>query len=357
MHFKEIRLVNFKNFRENTFSLEGDLVAITGANGTGKTNLIDSIHFSCLCKSYFHSSDKFLFRHGEPFYSVRSVIEDEEGRHELFIRQKEEERKKISLDGSEYERISDHIGTFPVVMIAPSDTDLVRGGSELRRRLLDMLLSQSDKNYLTALQKYKGLQRNKSALLKAGRQNRSVDSDLLAVYNEQMTPLMNFIFSVRAAFVEHANAEISTFYSEISGNSEKADLRLDSELNGENAHDLLQSNMRAELESGRSLCGPQKDDLDFALNNRSIKRYGSQGQQKSFLIALKLMQFNYLLDTLFKAPVLLLDDIFEKLDGNRLASLFELVMQPPFDQVFITDTSSERVQATLGGSNLAEIKL
>lgn len=350
MKLKSLSLLNYRVAVRQDYHFEADVVSITGANGTGKTNVLDAIHYICLSKSYFNQQDQQLVRFGEDFFNLQAEIENENGSNQLFCAW-QAGKKLMRKNGVVYDRLADHIGQFPVVMIAPTDLDLIYEGSEVRRRFADMLLSQTDHEYLLALMRYNKILQQKQALLRHYKQDGRVDLTLLDVLDMQLLPLNTALYSKRVAWLDQYNPIFEDLYRTISGGREQVGIGYESRFNELEPAKAMQQARKADLESGRCSVGIHRDDLLFTINGHPVKRFGSQGQQKSFLISLKLAQGVYLSELTKKKPFLLLDDIFEKLDGQRVSSLLRLVQEERFGQIFLTDTDLKRVQAIFGAQN------
>jgi DNA replication and repair protein RecF len=352
MKLKSLSLLNYRVAERQDWRFDADVVSITGANGTGKTNILDAIHYMCLTRSYFNQQDQQLVRFGEDFFNLQAQIVEEETANQLFCAW-QQGKKVLRKNGVVYDRLADHIGLFPVVMIAPTDLDLIYEGSEVRRRFADMLLSQTDREYLLALMRYNKILQQKQALLRQYKQDGRVDVTLLDVLDMQLLPLNVALYSKRLAWLDQYNPLFEALYRSISGDKEQVGIRYESAFNGTEPAKAMQQAGRDDLASGRCSVGIHRDDLQFTLNGHPVKRFGSQGQQKSFLISLKLAQSIFLSEMTGKKPFLLLDDIFEKLDGQRVSSLLRLVQEERFGQIFLTDTDKKRVEAIFGTTNAA----
>ncbi|MDP2187447.1 MAG: DNA replication and repair protein RecF [Sphingobacteriaceae bacterium] len=352
MKLKSLSLMNYRVAERQDWHFEADVVSITGANGTGKTNILDAIHYMCLTRSYFNQQDQQLVRFGEDFFNLQAQIMEEEAENKLFCAW-QGGKKVLRKNGVVYDRLADHIGLFPVVMIAPTDLDLIYEGSEARRRFADMLLSQTDHAYLLALMRYNKILQQKQALLRQYKQEGRVDITLLDVLDMQLLPLNVELYSKRVAWLDQYNPLFEALYRSISGDREQVGIRYESSFNALEPALAMQQAGKDDLASGRCSVGIHRDDLLFTINGHPVKRFGSQGQQKSFLISLKLAQSIYLSEVMGKKPFLLLDDIFEKLDGQRVSSLLRLVQEERFGQIFLTDTDKKRVEAIFRPHNTA----
>lgn len=345
MHLRKITLHNFKNYREAEFVFSEKINCFVGNNGVGKTNLLDAIHYLSLCKSYFNPSDVQNIRHEADFFAIHgNYFRQNNTSEQLQCIQKRSHRKKFLYNKKEYERLADHIGQFPLVMVSPSDRDLINDGSELRRRYIDSVISQFDKLYLDDLINYNKALNQRNALLKSFAERRYFEPESLEIWNEQMVSLGTAIFHRRKSFLEEFIPLFQHYFSLISGGKEQVDMIYQSQLLSGPAGELMNKAVERDRAALYSTVGIHKDDLEFLLDGYPLKRYGSQGQQKSFVIAIKLAQFEYTRKINGFKPILLLDDIFDKLDDYRVQQLISLVSENSFGQVFITDTQEENIR-------------
>jgi DNA replication and repair protein RecF len=345
---KHISLVQYRNYSAASFSFEKAVTCITGANGTGKTNLLDAVYYLCYTKSYFTSSQQNIAQMGMDGFRVESIFNN--GLNDETIACKWQQGKKtITADGLEYEKPTDHIGKYAAVMIAPDDMELVNDGSELRRKWVDSILGQVDRQYLECLMRYQRVLLQRNAWLKHQAMNPSTTSDELDFYNNQLASDGSYIYNQRKAFIEAFIPVLQSFYEELCNGKEAININYESDLLHAPLQQLLKDGLQHDLRLQRTLKGIHKDDFTFILNNTAIKGYGSQGQKKSFLFALKLAQYAYLSKQLGYKPILLLDDIFEKLDQQRMEALLTIIRTDNFGQVILTDTHAERVKAAFGG--------
>lgn len=342
MLLRQLHLNNFRNAEQFSLRIDANIVAITGRNGIGKTNLLDALHYLCLTRSYFNSQDQQLIRFGADYFNLKADISIQEEDFQLFCAYQPGNKKVVKCNGLEYPRLADHIGRFPVVMIAPTDLSLINEGSDERRKFMDVLLSQTDRDYLLALMKYNKLLLQRNGLLKNWQQP---DLALLDVLDEQLAPLIRLLFTRRAALLDHFNPLFEALHLEICRGHERAAIQYQSEFLQIDPAQALRQARKADLEAGRSTSGIHRDDFLFTIDGHPVKKFGSQGQQKSFLIALKLAQSDFLGMLTGKLPFLLLDDVFEKLDQQRVASLLRLVSEERFGQMLLTDTDKGRVEA------------
>jgi len=354
MNLETLHLLFFKNYEEVNLHLSPHINCFIGDNGSGKTNLLDAIHYLSLTKSAFNAADTQTIKHGEEFFVVRGRFHsptpepaDEVIQCSLRVGQK----KTVTHDKQPYERISDHIGRYPVVLISPYDTDLIRQGSEDRRRYFDSLMSQLDHTYLELLISYSHLLRQRNALLKAAN-GHSYDRDYLLVLDEQLAPLGEQIAQFRQQFLDEFTPIFQRHYQQLSDDREEVTLTYKSQVPATDFLKVLRLNERKDLLLQRTHAGPHRDDFIFLMNDLPVKSYGSQGQQKSYAIALKLAQFEILSIRKQQKPILLLDDIFDRLDEKRITQLMRLVADHTFGQVFLTDTHLDRTDQVL--STLSE---
>lgn len=340
MFLTSLKLLNFKNYRQAAFEFTRKFVLINGPNGSGKTNLIDAIYYLCLCRSYFTRSDNLSPRHGENFFRLDGDFRNAD---EFTITCKfQNNKKEFFKNNAVYDRLSDHIGLIPVVMIAPDDIAIINDGSEERRRFLDAALSQHNHEYLRQLIIYNKVLQQRNAALKRFYEERRMDDALLGVLNHQLATAGNVIYEIRKDYIAGFTEIFKKHYLAISGQTEIPGIVYESQLHeGDQLH-LLLHNVKTDLEAQRTTFGIHKDDLVFSLDAFLLRDTGSQGQIKSFLIALKLAQFEMIRNATGKQPVLLLDDVFEKLDKNRLHVLFNMLTSSEFGQIFITDADEER---------------
>ena len=347
MFVKKLKIINFKNHPEKSFDFSSEINCFVGNNGAGKTNILDALHYISMGKSFLGNSDFQNIKEDENFFSIESEIKVEEKNDIIKILLQKETKKIIKKNEKTYERMADHIGFLPSVMISPYDANLISDGGESRRKFLDTMISQTDSEYLFNLIQYQKTLQQRNALLKYFQKNRTFDIDSLEIYNEPITKFGTQIFKKRQLFVEAILPTIQHFYTIISKGNEKVTVIYESDLNEDNFENLLTKNLEKDRQLTYTSKGIHKDDLRFEMNGNLIKKFGSQGQQKSFLIALKLAQIKRIKEITNKNPILLLDDIFDKLDDNRVSQLIELVNEQNFGQIFITDTHRERTESVV----------
>jgi DNA replication and repair protein RecF len=352
MYLKSLTLVNFKNYADAALQFSSGVNCFTGNNGTGKTNILDAVHYLSLTKSYFNASDAQNIKHGEQMFVVQGTFEHKESVDEIFCGLKTGNKKQLKRNAKEYSRMSNHIGLFPVVMIAPVDHILIAEGSEERRKFIDSIISQVDKQYLDDLIAYNRTVAHRNAFLKLS-SGKELDITLLHVWNEQMIQYGKNIFEKRKQFIETFIPMFTRNYKFLCDNDEQVSIAYQSQLFADDFVTLLNKSLQKDLAMQFSTTGIHKDDLVFNLGEQQLKRIASQGQQKTFLVALKIAQFEYLQTTKNVKPILLLDDIFDKLDDNRVQRLMELVSKEKFGQIFITDTHPERLKQIFEGIHVA----
>jgi DNA replication and repair protein RecF len=343
--------LNFKNIEEAELSFSPKMNCFFGDNGMGKTNLLDALYYLSFTKNYTNLADTQLIKHDMDFSVLQGYYRDKEEREEIYCGIKRKQKKVFKRNKKEYERLSEHIGLIPAVMISPADTNLIQGGSEERRKFADMLISQYDKEYLHALIYYnKALQQRNSLLKSLNSPERNEDDHtLFEIWEEQMALSGKIIHEKRKNFVEDFLPLFKQYYSIISSEYETVDLRYESQLDHSSFDSLLSERRERDKILGYTSAGIHKDDFNFLLDQYLIRKIGSQGQNKTYLIALKLAQFRFLVEKGSSTPLLLLDDLFDKLDAKRVEQIIKLVVQPEFGQIFITDTNRKYPDEILAG--------
>jgi DNA replication and repair protein RecF len=351
MYLKKISLFNYKNFSEANFEFDSKINCFVGKNGIGKTNVLDAIYHLSYGKSYFNPLAVQNIKHGEEFFVIDAEFEKNERTEQIVCSMKKGQKKVLKRNGKAYDKFSDHIGFIPLVIISPADRDLIVEGSETRRKFMDSVISQLDSNYLQQLIHYQKVINQRNALLKYFALNHTYDNDTLSIYNEQLSEYGQSIFEKRKAFLAEFVPIFNFHHHNITGSEESVQIIYESHLFENDLLTLLQQNSSKDRILQYTSVGIHKDDLSFEIDNYPIKKFGSQGQQKSFLIALKLAQFEFLKKQSGVKPILLFDDIFDKLDENRVSKIIEMVNNDTFGQLFISDTHPERtetiVKATL----------
>ena len=320
-----------------------------GHNGAGKTNVLDAVYYLSFCRSAQNPIDSQVIRHDEPFFVIEGEYE-EEPPLKIYCGMKRGQKKHFKCRGKEYKRLSEHIGLIPLVMVAPSDTLLIEGTSEERRRLMDVVISQYDHSYIDALNRYNKALQQRNTLLK--QEDGEPDEALMTIWEEQMAESGEQLYAKRRAFVEELIPLFQRFYQQIAQGSEQVDINYTSHCQRGPLLEVIQRDRWRDRAVGYSLHGVHRDDLEFSLGGRLMKREGSQGQNKTFVIALKLAQFDFLRRTASQTtPLLLLDDIFDKLDAQRVEQIVKLVAGEGFGQIFITDTNREHLDQILRASS------
>ena len=342
MILSRLSIVNFKNIAQADLSFSPGLNCFLGDNGMGKTNLLDALHYLSFCKSSTQVVDSQNVRHGEEFFMLQGYYDCGDGREEeVYCGLKIRQKKIFRRNKKEYTRLADHIGLIPLVMISPSDSVLIQGGSDERRRFLDMVVSQFDKSYLDRLMRYNKALAQRNALLK----QELTDPSMYEIWEEQMAQAATGIYEARCRFLEEFIPVFQEFYTAISGGAERVGLSYTSHMSRGDLRPLLAEVRNRDLALGYTSRGAHKDDLEMTLGDYPMRRIGSQGQNKSFLVALKLAQFDYLKRNGHTTPLLLLDDVFDKLDARRMERIIALVSQERFGQIFVTDTNREYLDA------------
>ena len=353
MYLRRVSISNFKNIRQAQLDFSRKINCISGNNGEGKTNLLDAIYYLSMTKSYFNSSDSYTFTFGEESVALfGAYVREDQTEDKISIGIKTGGEKIVKKNDKAYSRISEHIGTIPIVMVSPADTSLVNGSGEERRKFINSILSQVDKEYLRRVMRYNQLLLQRNKLLKMP----GIQADFLETINERMSPDAHYIYSKRLELCLRLQELAKDFYSKLSGDKEEISLQYISDLSASMADDdvnalpdenslnlLFAKNLDKDIALKYTSSGIQRDDVDFNLCGHPLKRCGSQGQQKSFLIALKLAQFVLMKQLHGCTPVLLLDDVFDKLDMHRVEYLLGLVASDDFGQIFITDSNKVRM--------------
>lgn len=344
MHLKTLNLINYKNFKNQTFEFNSKVNCFVGSNGVGKTNILDAIYHLSFGKSYFNPIASQNIKHGEDFFVVDGRYSKDLKEEKIIVSLKKGGKKVIKRNSKSYNRFSDHIGLLPLVIISPVDRDLITEGSDLRRKFIDGVISQNDKIYLDQIIRYNKILFQRNSLLKQFYLSRTFDHDTIEIYDEQLSKIGNLIFNKRKEFLELFTPIFFEKYSIISNNKEKVNLNYKSQLKNHRLQDLLISNIEKDKVLQYTSAGIHKDDIEFLIGNYPIKKFGSQGQQKSFLIALKLAQYEVLKAKSGNSPILLLDDIFDKLDSKRVKQIIKMVNDSNFGQLFISDTDAKRTE-------------
>lgn len=351
MHLSSLHLTQFKNYARLDHVFASHLNLIVGPNGTGKTNVLDAIYFLCNTKSAFLPFDLSAIMHEKDFFRVEGHFVEKDKQVKVECVCQKEQAKVFLVDGKSPERLSGYIGRFPVVLVSPYDTDLIREGSETRRKFFDLVLSQANAEYLEKLLVYNRLLKQRNALLKQMAEAGKLNVSLLSVYDDQMLPLNQYISNERNLFVKSFFSSFQKAYGQLAVAAEEPQLQYRSECVNEDFSFRFLRNHQQDLKAQRTLLGIHSDDYDFLLNGSAVKRFASQGQQKTFVLALKLAHFHFVSNIRKKKPLLLLDDIFDRLDENRVFNLAQLVNAGTFGQVFITDSTPKRIASLFASEN------
>jgi DNA replication and repair protein RecF len=347
MIIDRISILNFKNIEEADLSFSPKINCLFGNNGMGKTNLLDALFYLSFTKNHTNLSDSQLIKHDQEFCVLQGFYLNEGTTEEIYCGIKRKQRKVFKRNKKEYERFSEHIGVVPTVMISPADTDLIRDGSDERRKFVDMVISQYDREYLRTLIHYNKVLQQRNSLLK---ENTPVSDDsLFEIMEEQMVKDGEIIHRKRLKFIEGFLPIFQSYHRKICNKGEAVDLQYDSQLNDFPLNQLFADKREKDKILGYTSVGIHKDDFLFLIDNYLIRKTGSQGQNKTYLIALKLAQFSYLVRKGSSIPILLMDDIFDKLDAQRVEQIIGLVAQPEFGQIFITDTNRKQLDEILAG--------
>ena len=351
MYLQKLSLVNFKNFDSKTFEFEEKINCFVGQNGIGKTNILDAIYYLSFAKSYFNPVAVQNIQHHKDFFVVEGDYSINDRKEKIICSLKKGQKKILKRNGKAYEKFSDHVGQVPLVIISPSDRDMVTDGSDSRRKFIDGVISQQDKSYLKGLIAYNKVLSQRNALLKYFAANRTFDAINLEVYDDQLIAFGSAIFKKRKEFLEQFIPIFNHKYQIISNENEEVNLIYKSQLLSSTYKDLLKNSLGKDKMLQYTTVGIHKDDLSFEIGDYPIKKFGSQGQQKSYLIGLKFAQFEFIKQQSNLIPILLLDDIFDKLDESRVSQIIELVDNDEFGQIFITDTHSDRIKNIIQRSN------
>lgn len=352
MYIEKLHIIDFKNFEEAKLDFSPKANVLVGLNGSGKTNLLDAIYYLAFTKSAFNASDLNTIREGESATFIRGFFSNGEKPKELTCGIQKGSKKSFREEGQEYAKLSEHIGKYPVVLMEPDDTELIKGGGEVRRRFVDGILSQFDPIYLQNLLLYNHILKQRNGLLRMFSEGKSYDNTALETYDHQLVESGKVLFEKRNAFVIEFVPIFQKYYNFLVEDKEQADIQYSSGLKEQAFLDGLVSSRRKDLALGRTTFGAHRDDFDFQLNQNEVKKRGSQGQQKSFVIALRLAQREVISSHKGFSPILLMDDIFDKLDDFRIERLLDLIHQG-LGQFIITDARPERTQGLLERINVS----
>jgi DNA replication and repair protein RecF len=350
MQLQRLSLTNYKNQKEFQLDFQATINGFVGNNGVGKTNLLDAIYHLALGKSYFNPVATQNIHFDADFFVLEGVFSKKEETEKIVCSFKKGSKKVIKRNGKAYEKIAEHIGLIPLVIISPSDQDLIVAGSGVRRKFMDGIIGQTDTAYLDGLLRYNRVVEQRNSLLKFFAANQQFDATNLAVYNEQLVELSQPLYEKRKAFMTAFTPVFEKRYQQISNPQEQVQIQYQTQLDEKPLADLLETALAKDRALQFSSIGLHKDDLEFRLDGHPVKKFGSQGQQKSFLIALKLAQFDYMQQQQGVPPIVLLDDIFDRLDQERVAKIVSLLSATDFGQIFISDTHADRTEKALQAS-------
>lgn len=368
MYLKKLALTNFKNYELNELGFSPKINCFVGNNGVGKTNILDAIHYLSLTKSFFNNIDSISIKHGEDYFIIQGTfVRDDEEDH-IYCAFQKQKQKLLKRNSKEYQKLSDHVGRYPVVMISPSDSALISEGSEDRRRFLNKIISQYNAEYLDSVLRYNKALQQRNRVLKDFKSSGKFDSDVLSIWDAQLVKYGTYVFNERNILVNELIPVFQEYYSLISSGKEMVKLKYHSHLSDGNFQEALLNSVAKDRFLEYTTVGIHKDDLLLEMDDFSVKSLGSQGQQKSYLVALKLAKFDYIKRKAGFSPILLLDDIFDKFDAERVEQIISLVGNNRFGQIFITDTHQSRLQDILSsyktdyklfkiaGNEVAEVK-
>ena len=343
MYLKQLTLTHYKNFSSRTFDFDQNINCFVGDNGVGKSNILDAIYHLSFCKSYFNPISVQNIQMGNDFFVIKGLYEKNLREEKIVCSFKKGQKKIIKRNGKAYKKISKHIGLIPTVIISPADSDLIMDGSNTRRKFIDSVIGQTDYIFLNTLLEYNKILSQRNSLLKFFALNNTYDSNTLQIYNNQLVERSHIIYKKRKAFMDNFIPVFCKIYRKISQGNESVSLSYTSQLEGENHSNLLNESLVKDKIFQHTTTGTHKDDIILFLNDKPIKKFGSQGQKKTFLIALKLAQFDFLENLNGYSPLLLFDDAFDKLDQKRVIQILSLVDSNYFGQIFITDTHEQRI--------------
>jgi DNA replication and repair protein RecF len=342
MYLETLRLINFKNYRNIEFNFNEEINCLVGENGVGKTNVLDAIYYLSLAKSSFNISDNQIIRHGESNFSILGKFLKDENLFEVKCKSALNNKKSISINDEVYERIKDHIGLFPVVLISPNDTDIIRGISENRRKFVDGVIAQIDKDYLNNLLRYNHTLKQRNALLKHTENISQLDYDLIESFDQSLLDTGKKIHALRRKFIDRFLPVLQRLYSDISDHKEIIGIRYCSDMEDADLEKLLKENLYKDILLNRTSTGIHRDDYLIKIDGYPMKKFASQGQQKSLIVSLKIAQFEIMREESGFKPILLMDDVFDKLDDQRIEKIMNLVAGHTFGQIFVTDARPER---------------
>lgn len=356
-YIRNLKLTNYKNYTFQAFEFAEKLNLIVGNNGLGKTNLLDAIYYSCFTKSYLSASDLFVCKLDEDFFRIATNLLINNDNQLVEVKYLKQEKKEILLNKSKVDKQADFIGKFPCVIITPDDNQLILSGSDIRRKFIDSTLAQLSSEYLTKLMIYNKVLLQRNALLKSFYEQRNYNKELLGIYNESLISNGQYVHAARKSFIDELNPLFLSVYQSIFNGNENVSITYQSDLTGVDYATLLKDAEQHDRNAQRTTKGIHTDDILFELNNQMVKKIGSQGQQKTFLLSLKLAQFELLKKEKDINPLLLLDDIFDKLDVQRINRIFQLINEDKFGQVFITDTNEEHIKSLIEKNQISNYKI
>jgi DNA replication and repair protein RecF len=345
MHIEEISIVNYKNICEANIPFSPKLNCFIGRNGAGKTNMLDAVYYLSFCKSFFNSVDQLNINHNEGFFMLNGKYKRLDSAENISVGLKKGQKKQFKRNTKVYKKLAEHIGLLPLVMVTPSDTTLILGGSDERRKFMDGVISQYNQNYLNDLLKYNRALLQRNNLLKHFAAERNFDSELLSVWDMKLIEHGTRIHEQRKEFVEKLIPVFQHYYSFISQGNEKVSLVHQSGLYEKSFEELLKESIQKDRAAQYTTQGIHKDDLVYFIGDYPIKKMGSQGQKKTYLVALKLAQFDFVKEISGVKPILLLDDVFDKLDQHRVEQIVKVVAGEQFGQIFLTDTNREHLDS------------
>ena len=355
MYLKQLKLANFKNYAELEADFSSKVNCFVGNNGVGKTNLLDAVYYLSFCKSYFNSVDNQNVKYDEPFFAIHGCYQFDDSDDEQLVScvLKRGAAKQMKINKKAYARFADHIGKIPLVMISPYDQDLINSGSDMRRKFIDGIISQTDRQYLENLLSYQKALEQRNTLLKHFFENRYFEEAQLQLWDDQLVRFGLPVHQSREAFLKEFETIFQSYFRLISPTGENVSISYESQLDGSDFGQLLKNAWQRDAYAQYTTVGPHKDDLVFQIDEaKPIKKFGSQGQQKTFVLALKLAQFEYIASIRGIKPILLLDDVFDKLDIERVRQLVHLVGSHRFGQVFLTDTQQGRVESIFDNTDI-----
>lgn len=343
MRLDSISIINFKNVADEQLSLGPGINCFVGDNGAGKTNILDAVHYLAMARSIQTLSDSQCVRHGEDGYLIDGRFRyDDERMEQVVCAYTRRGGKTLKRNGKEYERLSEHLGAFPIVVVSPSDSALISDSAEERRRYLNKFLSQIDRGYMSALMRYNGALQERNKLLKS-----SPVEEMLLIYDAMLAQSADVVFARRASLIEELRPLVERYYAELSEERETIGMEYRSELSNAPLTELLLAARQRDIVNEHTTVGIHRDDMLLSMGDYPLRKYGSEGQQKSFLVALKLAEYTLLAKHAGQKPILLLDDLFDKLDMRRVSQLLRIVGGEMFGQIFITDCNKHRLQGTL----------